>query len=73
MSISVIMTFPAIPPGESNVVADGLNRKNMGIMTDIAIHEWCLMENLADYRLTFIEAVELTDLYELIARLWQTE
>lgn len=56
-------------PRKINVVADALSRKNMGKLTAIAVHEWSLMEELANYMLNFIKPVELTDLYELVARL----
>lgn len=40
------------------MVVDALSRKNRGMLTTIAVQEGYIMEDLNDYKLTFVEPVE---------------
>lgn len=36
-------------PGKTNVVADALNRKTIGITTCMVLREWKLLEDITDF------------------------
>src|SRR5205809_1076859 len=55
-------------PEKSNVVADALSRKSRRTMTALFVQMWCMIEDLAEYRLTFIEPRRLGGMYRLVAR-----
>lgn len=38
------------------------------MLATITVQEWHVMEDLAEYKLTFVEPVEQTNLYELAVR-----
>src|SRR5256886_3628965 len=53
-------------PGKSNVLADALSRKSRGTMTALFVQLWCMIEDLVEYRLTFIEPRRQGGVYRLV-------
>ena len=60
--------FLCYHPRKSNIVADALSRKSRGTMTALFVQMWCMIEDLAEYKLTFIEPQRRSGVYRLVAR-----
>lgn len=56
-------------PGKSDVVVEAFRKKSQGTLAMIVVQEWQMVEDLANYKLTFVEPDDQTRLYGLVSRL----